>query len=175
MNFLDQHASAIQALAALATLALTAALVWVTWRYVQLTGDLVEQNREAAEIQEARERTQRRRLAVPLRRLTLSLLERLQKAHRPLPTDVTAVNWNWRQEIDEIKQLALVVGSGTDRMAQAAGECLENWYEQGKLVPDTRDPERSMYIMRAMTAWSGATTSLENLGVRARQINEDES
>lgn len=170
MSYFDQHAAAIQAVAALATLVLTCGLVWTTWRYVQLTRDLVEQNREVSELESAREVIRRRRKAVSLRRAALVLAGHLEGARDLLPPALQSADWDWRTEIDEVKRLALDVGWGADRIALAAGESLERWYEAGMNPEGASDPEREAARMRV----EEAIVALDQLVARATRFTEED-
>jgi hypothetical protein len=163
-NFLDQHATEIQAISSLATLLLTAVLVFVTWRYVQLTRDLVEHNRELTELETARETVRRRRKAISLRRAALVLEKHLEESRELLPGDLRGASWDWRTEIDEVKRLALDVGWGLDRLALAAGDDLERWYSSG-----------SEELAEGRAAIAAAISHLQDLVAEAMRITEDES
>lgn len=170
MSYFDLHASAIQAVAAVATLLLTAGLVWTTWRYVQLTRELVEQNREITEMESAREVVRRRRKAISLRRAALVLTGHLEGARDLLPGALRTADWDWRTEIDEVKRLALDVGRGSDRIALDAGESLERWYTAGMEADGSRGPRREA----ARAAMEDAIAALGELADRATRFTDEE-
>lgn len=170
MSYFDLHASAIQAVAAVATLLLTAGLVWTTWRYVQLTREQVEQNREITEMESAREVVRRRRKAISLRRAALVLTGHLEGARDLLPGALRTADWDWRTEIDEVKRLALDVGRGSDRIALDAGESLERWYTAGMEADGSRGPRREA----ARAAMEDAIAALGELADRATRFTDEE-
>jgi hypothetical protein len=170
MSYFDLHASAIQAVAAVATLLLTVGLVGITWRYVQLTRELVEQNREITEMESAREIVRRRRKAISLRRAALVLTGHLEGARDLLPNALQTADWDWRTEIDEVKRLALDVGWGSDRIALDAGECLERWYAAGADAQGSGGPQRGA----ARAAIEDAIAALNELADQATHFTDEE-
>ena len=74
--WLDQHASAIQAIASLATVAITLVLAWITRTYVQLTQELAFAAREQLRLQQNNERNDAARL-LTMTQVFLSHLQRL--------------------------------------------------------------------------------------------------
>lgn len=170
MSYFDLHASAIQAVASVATLLLTAGLVWTTWRYVQLTRELVEQNREITEMESAREIIRRRRKAISLRRAALVLTGHLEGARDLLPDALRTADWDWRTEIDEVKRLALDVGWGSDRIALDAGESLERWYAAGMGAGGAGEPRREA----ARAAIEDAIAALSELVDQATHFTDED-
>jgi hypothetical protein len=117
LAWLDTHAAAVQALAALATGILTAVLAFVTWRYVRLTAALAQAANAQVEAQRQAAAAQRLRF--------VGIAAQLGLAVQSLPDDRNdskireAVLWG-DDDVTQLTTLAATLGVSTAVEAETA-------------------------------------------------------
>jgi hypothetical protein len=130
MAWLHEHATEVQALAAVVTMVFTAALVWVTAKYVRLTATLVQASTAQSE---------RKRLRF------YAVVSRLGQAVGDLPEDRddekairAATLWTDR-EVTELQSLAPSLGVDAVTKAEKAGMSLRWLLERVRHVKNSAD------------------------------------
>jgi hypothetical protein len=139
MSWVDNHAAAIQALAALASVGLTVALALITQSYVRLTRELVATTREQLDFIKAEHQAsvheRRRRLE--------SLIQHLRRIATSFPTNReegeqirNVVLWR-DDDPDELRRLAATFDLGSAELASEAAQHLATLAELARVVQAT--------------------------------------
>lgn len=126
MNWLDTHASAIQALASIAAVAVTVVLAVLTWWYVRLTRSLADTALQQMEHVKHAATTARRQAAISLEALAKRLRLPLAALDPtgPKPKQVREYSLLSRDDISDLEELAREVNAEAMRYAGKAAVSL---------------------------------------------------
>jgi len=126
MDWLNQNASAVQALAAVATLIVTGALALLTGRYVRLTRRIADSALEQVEHSKLTSRTAQKQAARALDALSKRIRVPLSGLDRPAPRHDQLLDYSLlsQSDISDLEELARQVSEDAIRFAGKAAVSL---------------------------------------------------